>query len=54
MGNSNFSNFDEKQIVVFVKNIFEEEQKTKLKRRDFMVMSDLLVADLPDDYTIDF
>lgn len=54
MGNINYSNFDEREIKVFVKNRFEDEQKSKLKRRDFMVVSDLLNAELPDEYKINF
>lgn len=37
-----------------MQNTFTAEQKTKLKRRDFMVISDLLNIDLPDDYKMNF
>jgi len=54
MGNANFANFDSKSIKDFVKNNFSQEQKAKLKRRDFMVLSDILNVEMPDDYKMNF
>ena len=41
MGQS-FSNFDEKSIKKYIEDVFKEEQKTRLKRRDFMVVGDMI------------
>ena len=41
MGQS-FSNFDEKSIKNYISEVFKEEQKQRLKRRDFMVVGDMI------------
>ena len=53
MGQS-FSNFDEKSIKKFIENVFKEEQKSRLKRRDFMVVGDIINLELNDEHPVNF
>ena len=46
----NYSNFDKQSIKKFVFNTFENEKPTRLKKRDFFVVGDILCIDLPDEY----
>ena len=44
-----YTKFDEKSIKVFITNIIKQEKQQRLKRRDFLVVSDVLSTELPDE-----
>lgn len=46
-----YSKFDEKSIKTFVGNIMKDEKQQRLKRRDFLVVGDILCMELPDGYS---
>ena len=49
---ANFSNFDEKSLKSFIQNEFEKQKGSK--KRDYLVLADILSVSLPDDYTFNF
>lgn len=51
MGGS-FSNFDEKTLTAYVSNEFENHKGTK--KRDYLVLTDILSINLPEDYAFNF
>ena len=49
---ANFSNFNEKLIKTFAMNEFEKSKGSK--KRDYLVLSDILSVQLPEDYQFNF
>ena len=50
----NYSQFDEKSIKTFVANIMNTEKAQRLKRRDFLVVGDILNIEMPEEYSLNF
>ena len=48
----NFSNFDERLMVTFMTNEYEKYRGSK--KRDYLVLSDILSINLPEDYAFNF
>ena len=49
---ANFSNFNEKSIQTFSMNEYEKQRGTK--KRDYLVLSDILSIQLLEDYPFNF
>ena len=49
---ANFSNFSEKNLTTFVQSEYEKYKSSK--KRDYMVLSDVLSINLPEEYPFNF